>query len=524
MKIQSTLTRNAHFLGSKIRGLRKQSGLTLEDLSVRCIQIDAHTAPSVSYLSLIETGKRVPSEELLKLFAEIFQKDINWFLDDNLSHEVVKNDDKMEGLPIFSLEPKFLFSDNLLQTSIPELLSQTGTTGRQFAHVLIRSYQEKHQNQFPDIERSAEEIGLKRFPLSIRDILDLYKKVGLKVKYFDRPPFVTENDSGHEIRTLFRSFFEPPNTVVLNRQLEHEPRRMKYDLSAYLGHKVLHNGDGLVSSHATGGELGGSPQPDSQTDDKVSQSDILYAWRNFECSFFAGALLCPRQPFRHYLAREAHNINAFEKIDITAGVYMRRMTCVSPYKHWHYFDAFQPGFLRAVYRGNGIPMPWGNMRMGVDPCRQWAVFRLLDKPQMQKPLNQLSLLISGEYMRLYSCVSQRIKDAAKNSHVVSTGIDLIPALNAQGVDSSGLCEEIRDFYFSADQGSPIPNSIQKPIKLVSKILNISWVADGLVNPPQIICPRSNSCPKNTHCENKPRSRKKVSWLNEIKQEILTELK
>ena len=68
--------------------------------------------------------------------------------------------------------------------------------------------QQLHQNQFPDIERSAEEIGLKRFPLSIRDILDLYKKVGLKVIYFDRPPFVTENDSGHEIRTLFRSFFE----------------------------------------------------------------------------------------------------------------------------------------------------------------------------------------------------------------------------------------------------------------------------------------------------------------------------
>ena len=112
MKIQSTLNRNAHFLGSKIRGLRKQSGLTLEDLSVRCIHIDAHTAPSVSYLSLIETGKRVPSEELLKLFAEIFQKDINWFLDDNLSHEVAKNDDKMEGLPIFSLEHKILFSDN----------------------------------------------------------------------------------------------------------------------------------------------------------------------------------------------------------------------------------------------------------------------------------------------------------------------------------------------------------------------------------------------------------------------------
>ena len=214
MEISSSIARKAHFLGSKVRSLRKQSGLTLEDLSVRCIQIDARTAPSVSYISLIETGKRIPSEELLKLFAEIFQKDINWFLDDNLTVEIPKMEKTGGAVQSFSLEPKFLFSDNLLQTSIPELLSQTGTNGRQFAHILIRSYQEKHQNQFPDIERAAEEIGQKRFPLSIRDILDLYKKVGLKVKYFDRPPFVTENDSGHKIRTLFRSFFEPPHTVV----------------------------------------------------------------------------------------------------------------------------------------------------------------------------------------------------------------------------------------------------------------------------------------------------------------------
>jgi len=523
MDITSSIARKTHFLGSKIRSLRKQSGLTLEDLSVRCIQIDAQTAPSVSYLSLIETGKRIPSEGLLKLFANIFQKEIEWFLDDNIQIEGGKQEQSGSKGASFSLEPKFLFSDNLLQTSIPELLSQTGTNGRQFAHILIRSYQEKHQNQFPDIERAAEEIGQKRFPLSIQDILDLYKKVDLKVKFFQRDPFVTQNDSGHEIRTLFRSFFDPPNTVILNRQLELEPRRMKYDLSAYLGHKVLHNGDGLVSSHATGGELGGSPQPDSQTEDRVRQEDILYAWRNFECSFFAGALLCPRQPFRHYLAREAYNVHAYDKIDLTAGVYMRRMTCVSPYKHWHYFDAFQPGFLRAVYRGNGNPMPWGNMRMGMDPCRQWAVFRLLDQPQIKKPLTQLSLLIAGDDLHLYSCVSQRIKDAAKNSHVVSAGIDLIPALDNQGIDSREFCENIRDHALQNKSAKDIPQHITDPLNLVSKILNISWISEGLNNPIQIICPRSSNCPKEKGCEDQPKGGKKVSWLNEIKQEILTEL-
>ena len=47
------------------------------------------------------------------------------------------------------LEPAFLFSKELLQAAIPELLSQTGTSGRQFAHLLIRSHQEMSRNDFP---------------------------------------------------------------------------------------------------------------------------------------------------------------------------------------------------------------------------------------------------------------------------------------------------------------------------------------------------------------------------------------
>jgi len=54
-------TRKSHFLGTKLRALRKRNGLTLEELSARCIQLDPQRAPSVSYLSMIESGKRIPS-------------------------------------------------------------------------------------------------------------------------------------------------------------------------------------------------------------------------------------------------------------------------------------------------------------------------------------------------------------------------------------------------------------------------------------------------------------------------------
>ena len=63
--------RNSHFLGTKLRALRKRNGLTLEELSARCIQLDAKVAPSVSYLSMIESGKRVPSPEVLALSDRI---------------------------------------------------------------------------------------------------------------------------------------------------------------------------------------------------------------------------------------------------------------------------------------------------------------------------------------------------------------------------------------------------------------------------------------------------------------------
>ena len=44
-------TRKSHFLGTKLRALRKANGLTLDELSARCIQLDPQSAPSVSYLS-----------------------------------------------------------------------------------------------------------------------------------------------------------------------------------------------------------------------------------------------------------------------------------------------------------------------------------------------------------------------------------------------------------------------------------------------------------------------------------------
>jgi len=508
--------RQSHFLGTKLRALRKRNGLTLEELSARCVQHDAAKAPSVSYLSMIESGKRVPSAEVLELLSKLFQRDPKWFLDNNPETEAAVAPQRSSGAAAVPLEPAFLFSKELLQAAIPELLAQTGTTGKQFAHLLIRSHQEMSRNDFPDLERAAESVGNRKFPLGVDDLFALCRRHGLKLHWFERKP-VLARDNDRELRSMVRSFYEAPNTIYLNRSLESDPARLKFDLASHLGHKILHDGDGLKAAHATGGEMGGSPDGNSPVSG-MSPQDVLHAWRDFECSFFAGALLCPKAPFRRFLTRESHRVEAGEKIDLTPAAVMRRMTKVSPYPYWHFFDAYPPGFLRAVYRGNGIPLPWGNMAQVSDPCPNWAVFRMLDARSGPDRGSQISVLREGGQSLLYCCHSRRTADMAGNTHVLSVGIDLVPALRSHTADADSLVAEITEECVRHRGQGKIPAAAAEAIRAVARVLNIAWVEDALLRPARVICPRSSYCPRTEHCTGVHSSRARE--ITDVRQEII----
>ena len=340
------------------------------------------------------------------------------------------------GLEATPLEPAFLFSHAVAAERVAGTTLADGTTGRQFAQLLIRVWQETRHNDFPDIERAAEQAGKREMPLSLDSLTDICKHHGLHIRWFDG----TAHKSGSP---PLRSRFDAPDTVMVNRRLRDQEERLKYELAFALGHKILHNGDGMLSAHrATQTDIVESGAADMGT------QDVLHAWRDFECSFFAGALLCPRIPFRRFLVRESHDVAACRRLGVTSAVVMRRMTAVSPYRYWHFFDAYPPGLLRAVYRGNGIPLPWGNMRLVSDPCPRWAVFQMLRQPRTgkaaQQPRSQISVMPDGERPRLYCCHSLVTRDAADVTHVLSVGVDLVPALEAQGYDGEAIVAAVAD--------------------------------------------------------------------------------
>ncbi|MBB1425253.1 DUF3612 domain-containing protein [Shewanella sp. SG44-2] len=498
MRNEKSLMRKTHFLGTKIRNLRKRNNLTMEDLSARCVRVDSGNSPSVSYLSMIERGKRVPSADMLAVIAVVFQKEVEWFLDDVPEDEAITpekgNKGGISGMP---LEPSFLFSNDILQIAIPEMLSQTGTSGRQFAHLLIRAHQEHHQNHFPDLERAAEEVGLKRMPLATEDIIDIAKGMGLKIKWIDRAPKEVINEMGLSSKQLVTSFFEPPGTIYISNILKNRPSRLRYDLAVHIGHCVLHNKDGLKSVMMSGrrDDFDDALVPQSNT---LNAQDILHAWRDFESSFFAGALLCPKVPYRQLLDRHGYEISVHKQLQVSASVAMRRMTVVSPYPHWHYFDAYAPGKLKAVYRGNGIPLPWGNMRLVEDPCQHWAVFRMINEP-VAGTSAQISILNVGNEPRIYCCESIKVDDSAGNPHVLCAGIDLNPAIEAQGKDAQSIAHELKQACSTGGGSIIIPKHIQKDLISVAKILNINWIERGIKKDAQLICSRGAVCPRQPSC-------------------------
>ncbi|PMH43198.1 MerR family transcriptional regulator [Vibrio sp. 10N.286.49.B3] len=471
----------------------------MEDLSTRCMRVNPEHAPSVSYLSMIERGKRVPSFDMLEVIAEVFQKKPTWFLDDEPGQQAITpNKGSRGGISGMALEPNFLFSNDILQIAIPEMLSQTGITGRQFAHLLIRAHQESLQNHFPDLERAAEEVGLKRLNLSVEDLTDIARHLNIDIRWISRTPQDIVDELGINSKQLVTSFFEPPNTIYLNDILKQYPTRLKYDLAVYIGHSILHSQEGLKSVLSVGNNNSWEDFTDEKPTSELNSQDILQAWRDFESSFFAGALLCPKVPYRQLLDRNGYEIDVHKKAGVSPSVAMRRMTVVSPYPHWHYFDAYGPGKLKAVYRGNGIPLPWGNMRMVNDPCQHWAVFRRLSEFQ-QGSSAQISILNVANEPRIYCCESINMTDPAGNNRVLCAGIDLNPAITAQGGDAFAIAEELKQSCVKGGGSVSIPRHIRKDLTTVAKILNINWIERGIENDARLICSRGTACPREPSC-------------------------
>jgi len=192
-------------------------------------------------------------------------------------------------------------------------------------------------------------------PLTLAAVLDICKRHGLEIRWFD-------GDGRKPSGALVRSRFEAPGTVLINKRLKNQEERLKYELAFFVGHKILHNGDGVYFSdqrraHHRSGYFdidGGNGSAGCAIRVARLRVQLFLQVRFFAHAFLPAGSSCAKRT----------DVSACRKLGVTPALVMRRMTAVSPYRHWHFFDAYAPGYLRAVLiAATHSALPWGNMSL-----------------------------------------------------------------------------------------------------------------------------------------------------------------
>jgi hypothetical protein len=111
---------------------------------------------------------------------------------------------------------------------------------------------------------------------------------------------------------------------------------------------------------------------------------------------------------------------------------------------------------------------------------------------------------------------------AGNAHVLSVGIDLVPALESHCGDAKSIVDSITEVCLHKNGEARIPDEAVHALEGVARVLNIGWIEDALKQPARIICPRSNSCPRHKPCDGARES--KAREINDVRAEILEKIK
>ena len=93
--------------------------------------------------------------------------------------------------------------------------------------------------------------------------------------------------------------------------------------------------------------------------------------------------------------------------------------------------------------------------------------------------SQISVLRDGDQSLLYCCHSRRTDDMAGNPHVLSVGIDLVPALRSHSVDAEDIVASITGECLHHRGEARIPKAAAEAIRGAARVLNIAWVEDAL---------------------------------------------
>ncbi len=375
--------------GLKLKQLRVEKNLSL-------LEVSKASGISVSYLNEIEKGKKYPKANKIAQMAKAFDVSYDWMvsmqLTKNLSPiaELIKSD-LLTNLPleIFGIGPADLMD---LISNTPSKISAFISTlieiarnynigVENFYFSVLRSYQEMHENYFDDLEDIVDKFvkeypDCNQSPLSSEVLISILQNTyhyQIEEQDFEAYPELKG------LRTVLIADKKPPH-LLLNKSLTEIQKR--FALSREIGYQYMR----LKKRAYTSSWI------------KIESFEQLL--NNFKASYFAGALLIPRQQivedikkFMNYKKwNEAQLLNIIAKYQASPEMFAHRLTSIVP----KFFGLKQLFFLRFNHeRGSnyfhldkelhlaGLYNPHSNM-LHQHYCRRWVSLNILKNLAQQQ--------------------------------------------------------------------------------------------------------------------------------------------
>lgn len=370
--------------GMKVRQARMEEGVTLSEFASRCDL-------SPSYVTEIEKGRKYPRADKIMKIADALGKDYDdlvsiklaptlTYLESTLSSNMLQrfpfDEFGLEAGDLVNLLTREPEKASALLHAILDMIRRYDVSEEDFLRAALRSYQEIHENYFPDIEEAVlaflkdygKAYGVTDDEPVSREALEamVTKEFGYELDY--------ETIGQFEGLSTFRSVFVPgkPPRLLINGKLYQ--RQVKFLLARELGYKYLNMKERSQTS----------------TPDEVKTFQQLL--NDFRAAYFSGALLIPRKAIladlEKFFAMSTWNPQPLDdmlaKYDVTPEMLFYRFSELIP----QHFD-IQIHFLR-FHHENGIYslIKHLNMNQLLVPggiglqehyCRRWLSMRLLQE-------------------------------------------------------------------------------------------------------------------------------------------------
>ena len=366
--------------GMKLRQYREQAGLSLTDFASRA-------RLSISYITEIEHGKKYPKAEKIARMADVLGRSYDDLVSIKLDQELDPLADFLVS-PVLHNFPYHLFGISPAQ--VVELLTRQPAEASALVNALVgiaerynigvehlfrsalRSYQELHENYFPEIERAVDDFArdadIKSDPTpayeDLREVIEGRFNYRLDDQRLGRHPRL------HHFRSVLVAKRGKPPLLLTNPALS--KRQRKFILAREIGYQAL----GLKER--------------AQTSAPERVDSFEQVLNDFKASYFAGALLINRErvltDIREFFSLKTWQPERFrsflDRYQVTPEILMYRLTELLP----EYFG-IKLHFLRFNYEGgeyrlvkhlnmSQVLIPGGT---GVNEqyCRRWLALRIL---------------------------------------------------------------------------------------------------------------------------------------------------